>query len=150
MVAPIVAGLAVAGTAAYSLYKAGKSRGIKKGKNLKEEEEVGQEVKDELKQELLEEAQEEFEREQSKLAHERAVSREPPVERGDTVSVGVKELRNHHSGKETAVCKKEGFVIFVETGPNHIGVGDVIVVRITSFGRNKSSAEATYIRTVSD
>ena len=84
----------------------------------------------------------ELEREQSRDAHEDAVEREPPVDIGDTVTVGVKEFRSHHSGTEQAVCKKEGFVIFVDDYPSGTDVGDSLDVTITSFGSNRTSAEA--------
>jgi len=147
MVAPIAIGLAAVGAASYGLYRAGKSRGIKKGKESKEEE-LSQEVKEEIKQELWEDAEEEFEKEKSEKAHQQAQSRAPPVSIGDSVRLGVKEFRTHHSGKKTAVCKKEGFVIFVEDCPAHLSEGSQIRADITSFGRNKTSAEAKYNSTI--
>ena len=83
-----------------------------------------------------------IEREQSQDAHNDAVEREPPVDIGDTVTVGVKEFRSHHSGDRQAVCKKEGFVIFVEDYPRGTEIGDRLDVTITSFGSNHTSAEA--------
>lgn len=84
----------------------------------------------------------ELEREQSKEAHNDAVEREPPVDIGDEVTVAVKEFRSHHSGDRQAVCKKEGFVIFVDDFPARTDVGDSLDVTITSFGSNRTSAEA--------
>ncbi|MXR51198.1 hypothetical protein GRX03_06220 [Halovenus sp. WSH3] len=86
----------------------------------------------------------EIEREQSREAHAAAVDREPPVEIGDSVTVGITEFRSHHSGGKQAVCKKEGFVIFVEDCPPDSAVGDRIDATITSFGTNRTSAEAVY------
>lgn len=85
-----------------------------------------------------------IEREESRDAHNEAVEREPPVEIGESVTAGVKEFRSHHSGSEQAVCKVEGFVIFVEGCPPGTEVGDRIDVKITSFGSNRTSAEAVY------
>lgn len=147
MVAPAVVGLAAVGATAYGLYRAGKSKGIKKGKERKESE-LTQEAKEEIKEELWEEAEDEFEREKSEKAHRRAQNREPPVDIGDSVHLGVKEFRSHHSGRKTAVCKKEGFVIFVEDCPSHISEGSQIRADITSFGANKTSAEAKYNSTI--
>lgn len=87
----------------------------------------------------------ELDKEQSLSAHEDAVERAPPVTIGDTVTVGIKEFQSHHSGKERAVCKKEGFVIFVEECPASASVGDRIDAKITSYGKNKTSAEAVYV-----
>ncbi|WP_436901121.1 TRAM domain-containing protein [Halovenus halobia] len=84
----------------------------------------------------------ELEREQSRDAHDDAVEREPPVDIGDTVTVGVTEFRSHHSGDRQAVCKKEGFVIFVDEFSQGTEVGDSLDVTITSFGSNRTSAEA--------
>lgn len=78
-------------------------------------------------------------------AHEQATEREPPVDIGDSVSLAVKEFRAHHSGERAAVCKKEGFVIFVDGVPDGVDVGDVIDAEIVDFGRNRNSAEAQYV-----
>ena len=85
-----------------------------------------------------------IEREKSKSAHDEAVEREPPVEIGDSVTAGVKEFRSHHSGSDQAVCKVEGFVVFVDDCPPGTEVGDRIDLQITSFGANRTSAEAVY------
>jgi predicted RNA-binding protein with TRAM domain len=69
-----------------------------------------------------------IERKQSQDAHNDAVEREPPVDIGDDVTVGVKEVRSHHSGDRQAVCKKQGFVIFVENFPQGTEVGDSLDV----------------------
>jgi predicted RNA-binding protein with TRAM domain len=142
MVSPLhAAGAIIAGIIA--LFKLGESRGKQKGKKKKEEE-LSQEVKEELKEQMREEAEEEFEKEKSQEAHRRAMGRNPPVDLGDSVTLGIKEFESHHSGKNIAVCKKEGFVIFVEGCPNKLDVGDTINAEITSYGRNKTSAEAKY------
>lgn len=85
-----------------------------------------------------------IERAESMDAHDEAVEREPPVEIGESVTAGVTEFRSHHSGTEQAVCKVEGFVIFVEDCPPGTEVGDRIDLKITSFGANRTSAEAVY------
>jgi predicted RNA-binding protein with TRAM domain len=86
------------------------------------------------------------ERAASRRAHEDATNREPPVAIGDRVNLGVKEFKEHHSGNRVAVCKKEGFVIFVDDVPKGVKVGTVIDAEVTSFGRGKNSAEASYVR----
>ncbi|MFT4946807.1 MAG: putative RNA-binding protein with TRAM domain, partial [Natronomonas sp.] len=90
------------------------------------------------------ELESQIEREQSQDAHNEAVEREPPVDIGESVTTGVTEFRSHHSGREQAVCKVEGFVIFVEGCPPGTEVGDRITAKITSFGANRTSAEAVY------
>ncbi|MDQ2049995.1 RNA-binding protein [Natronolimnohabitans sp. A-GB9] len=76
--------------------------------------------------------------------HREAQMREPPVEIGDTETVAVHEFTDHHSGQQQAVCKVEGFVVFVEDIPDALEVGDVIEVQILSFNRGHTSATATY------
>lgn len=169
MVAPIVYGVAAGGVALYAAYKkgksSGKSDGIEEGKEKKEEEmtqKVREEVKEEIKEEeiskevkeeikerfrLEEEAKQEFEEEQSWEAHQEAMKRDPPVDIGDRVELGVEELKKHHSGSYTAVCRKEGFFIFVNGVPETIEEGEVISAKITSFGDKGNSAQATYKRT---
>jgi predicted RNA-binding protein with TRAM domain len=85
------------------------------------------------------------ERAASRKAHEDATERKPPVEIGDRVNLGVKEFNEHHSGNRVAVCKKERFVIFVDDVPKGVKVGTVIDAEVTSFGREKNSAEASYV-----
>ncbi len=84
-------------------------------------------------------------REQSQQAHEDATEREPPVEVGDSVSLGIKEFKAHHSGDRVAVCKKEGFVIFVDDVPESAEVGAVIDAEVVSFGEDRTSAQAEYV-----
>lgn len=166
MVAPVVYGVAAGGVALYAAYKKGKSSGrssgIEEGKEEKEkeltqevreevkeeikEEEISKEVKEEIKEKfrLEEKAKREFEEEQSWEAHQEAMKRNPPVDIGDRVELGVEELKKHHSGNYTAVCRKEGFFIFVNGVPQSIDNGDVISAKITSFGEKGNSAQATY------
>ncbi len=124
MIEPTVPLVAVAGAlstvvAAYGGYRIGKWRGVAAGRTAAE-------------------------REASREAHEDATDRAPPVDVGDNVSLGVKEFKTYHSGEQVAVCKKEGFVVFVESVPEHLSAGDVIEAEVTSFGRDRNSAEATY------
>jgi hypothetical protein len=56
----------------------------------------------------------EIERKQSLTRHNEAVEREPPVEIGELVTVGVKERRSHPYGSERAVCKNETVVFFLK------------------------------------
>jgi len=166
MVAPVVYGIAAGSAVLYAAYRkgksSGKSSGVEEGKKKKEEEmtqEVREEVKEEIKEEeiskevkeeikerfrLEEKAKQEFEEEQSWEAHQEAMKRDPPVNVGDRVELGVEELRKHHSGNYTAVCRKEGFFIFVNAVPQTIDEGDVIRAKITSFGEDRNSAQATY------
>lgn len=125
---------------AYGLYKVGTFVGARRARKRGETE-----FKDEVKAELREEAKRELQEEQSREVHREAVNRAPPVDIGETVTVGIKEFKNHYSGKHTAVCKKEGFVIFVEDCPDSVEVGDRITAQIVSFGRGQTSAEAVYV-----
>ena len=110
------AGAAVAVVAVYVAYRKGRADGI-----------------------------EHAQREQSQRAHEDATEREPPVEIGEGVSLAIKEFKAHHSGDDVAVCKKEGFVIFVDDVPESAEVGDVIDAEVVSFGEDRTSAQAEYV-----
>lgn len=114
-----VAGLAVAGVAAYGGYQKGRADGMEAGRAAAEQE-------------------------ASRQAHDDATDRAPPVSVGDHVSLGVKEFKAHHSGDRVAVCKKKGFVVFVNDVPESVDVGDVVDAEIVSFGPDNNSAEATY------
>ena len=116
----IAAIVALVVVAAYGGYRRGKSVGVSVGKQRAE-------------------------RAASRDAHEDAQEREPPVSMGDRVSLGVKEFKSHHSGDRVAVCKQEGFVIFVEGVPESVDVGDVIDAEIVDFGPDRNSAEAQYV-----
>ena len=83
-------------------------------------------------------------RRQSAVSHDRASAREPPVEIGDVVTAGVQEFSHHHSGERHAVCKVEGFVLFVEALPDDVAVGDVVRAKVLSFNRGRTSATARY------
>lgn len=162
MVAPIVYGVAAGGVALYTAYKkgksSGKSEGIEEGKEKKEEEitqelreeireeEMSEKVKEELKEKynLEQKAKKEVDIEQSFEAHKEAKKRDPPVDIGDEVELGVEDIDRHHSGKITAVCNKEGFYIFVNKAPDNIREGDVVQATITSFGKERNSAQATF------
>ncbi|GAB7092962.1 hypothetical protein JCM30237_01140 [Halolamina litorea] len=115
----IAAVAAIVSVAAYGGYRKGKADGVVVGKQRAE-------------------------RQESREAHEDAMEREPPVSVGDSVSLGVKEFKSHHSGERVAVCKQEGFVIFVEGVPESVDVGDVIDAEIVDFGHERNSAEAQY------
>lgn len=168
MVAPIAYAAVAGSIALYGAYRkgksSGKSEGIEKGKEEKEkemtqeareevkkelkEEEISKELKEEIKEKyrLEEKAKEEVDVEQSWEAHKEAMKRDPPVEIGDEVELGVEDLEHHHSGKITAVCRKGGFYIFVNNVPEDIQEGDVIRGSITSFGRDGNTAQATFKR----
>lgn len=82
---------------------------------------------------------------QSRRAHEAAQGREPPVEIGDTYEFAITEFTDHHSGKQVAVGKVEGFVVFAGDVPEHAAVGDVIEAQVMSFNRGHTSADATVV-----
>jgi predicted RNA-binding protein with TRAM domain len=84
-------------------------------------------------------------RRQSKRAHEAAQEREPPVEIGETYEFGITDFSEHHSGEVNAVGKVEGFVVFVEDIPSGLSEGDVIRAKITSFNKDRTSADAIYV-----
>ncbi|WP_049895478.1 TRAM domain-containing protein [Halopiger xanaduensis] len=84
-------------------------------------------------------------RRKSERRHREAQEREPPVEIGDERAVAVQEFTEHHSGKRHAVCKIEGFVVFVEDVPSSVAAGDVIEIEILSFNRGHTSATARFL-----
>jgi predicted RNA-binding protein with TRAM domain len=81
---------------------------------------------------------------QSKQAHDAAQEREPPVALGETYEFGVTEFADHHSGDRVAVGKVEGFVVFTEDVPKNVSEGDIIRATVTSFNRDKTSADAIF------
>lgn len=84
----------------------------------------------------------------SRRAHEAARDRDPPVAIGETYELGVTEFTDHHSGDRVAVGRVRGFVVFTEDVPGSVSVGDAIRVRVMSFNRGETSADATYLETV--
>lgn len=81
----------------------------------------------------------------SKRAHDAAQSRSPPVELGGEYDIVVTEFTDHHSGERVAVGKVEGFVLFVSDVPKRVDVGDLVTVRVDSWNRNRTSADATFV-----
>ena len=77
--------------------------------------------------------------------HRAAQERDPPVDLGEVRVTAVHEFTDHHSGERRAVCKIEGFVVFVEDVPGDLAVGDVIELEILSFNRGHTSATARYV-----
>ncbi|NUB90848.1 RNA-binding protein [Haloterrigena sp. SYSU A558-1] len=86
------------------------------------------------------------ERRQSYERHKAAQEREPPVDLGDVREAAVHEFTEHHTGERRAVCKIEGFVVFVEEVPGDLSVGDVIELEVLSFNRGHTSATARFRR----
>jgi predicted RNA-binding protein with TRAM domain len=84
----------------------------------------------------------------SERAHDRAQEREPPVEIGENVEMGITEFTDHHTGKRVAVGKVEGFVVFTADVPGHVSERDAIRVTVTSFNRDRTSADATFVETI--
>ncbi|ARS89479.1 TRAM domain-containing protein [Natrarchaeobaculum aegyptiacum] len=84
-------------------------------------------------------------RERSAERHREAQRREPPVDLGETRRVAITDFSEHHSGERHAVCKVEGFVVFVEDVPRDLAEGDVIVAEIRSFNRGHTSATAAFL-----
>jgi predicted RNA-binding protein with TRAM domain len=84
-------------------------------------------------------------REASERAHEAAQQRDPPVEIGETHTLGVTEFTDHHSGDQVAVGKVEGFVLFVEDVPSSVSLGDPIRVKVSSFNSGHTSADAVFV-----
>ena len=77
--------------------------------------------------------------------HQQAQQRAPPVNVGDEATAGVVDFSDHHSGAVHAVCKVEGFVVFVEDVPEYVDRTDVITFKITSFNEGGTSATATFL-----
>jgi predicted RNA-binding protein with TRAM domain len=84
-------------------------------------------------------------RRESYERHREAQQREPPVEIGDEATVAVEEFTTHHTGERRAVCKIEGFVVFVQDLPDGLETADVIRIKILSFNRGHTSATATFL-----
>lgn len=78
----------------------------------------------------------------SREAHQHAKQRTPPVDIGDEIKAGIEDFSRHHSGRQDAIIRKEGFVIFVKDIPGENSVGDVVCAKITSFNLGGSSANA--------
>ncbi|MFP9191880.1 hypothetical protein [Natronosalvus vescus] len=78
-------------------------------------------------------------------AHQDAREREPPVDIGEEVRLGVLELETHHSGDRRAVGKVEGFVVFVQDVPKHVSEGDILRAKVMYFNRRKTSASASLL-----
>ncbi len=76
--------------------------------------------------------------------HEEATERTPPVKIGEDHEAGVIDFSQHHSGEEHAVCKVQGFVVFVQNSPDDLEVGDVVQFTIASFNRGHTSATGAY------
>ncbi|WP_090379594.1 TRAM domain-containing protein [Natronobacterium texcoconense] len=85
------------------------------------------------------------ERSESYERHREAQARDPPVEIGDVHEAGVIDFSDHHSGDRQAVCKIQGFVVFVEDLPGDLEVGDVVRFRVLSFNRGHTSATGKFI-----
>ncbi|MCU4925425.1 RNA-binding protein [Halobacteria archaeon AArc-dxtr1] len=85
------------------------------------------------------------ERHESLERHRDAKQRDPPVEIGDEHVAGIEDFSTHHSGERHAVCKVEGFVVFVEGVPADLGIGDVVEFRVLSYNRGHTSASGTYL-----
>ena len=77
--------------------------------------------------------------------HKEAQTRAPPVDLGETRRGVVEDFSEHHTGERHAVCKVEGFVVFVEDIPRGLEEGDVIRLEVRSFNRGHTSATATYV-----
>lgn len=78
----------------------------------------------------------------SERAHRTAQQRDAPVEKGEIVEAGVEELSDHHSGRTDAVVTVEGFVVFVKDVPEEVQPADMLRVRVLSFNRKGTSANA--------
>lgn len=85
------------------------------------------------------------EREESYQRHRDAQQREPPVEIGDVETVAIEEFTTHHTGERHAVCKVEGFVVFVQDLPASLEATDIIQVKVLSFNSGHTSATATFL-----
>lgn len=77
--------------------------------------------------------------------HKQSGEEDSPVDLGEDYSIELEDVTKHHSGERHFVGQYKGFNIFVTRSPNHIEVGDEVTVRITSFGKSGSSANAKVI-----
>ncbi len=80
--------------------------------------------------------------------HRDAQNRAPPVDLGEVREAGVVDFSRHHSGERHAVCKVEGFVVFVEDVPDDVDVADVLRFKVLSYNRGHTSATATFLERV--
>ena len=84
----------------------------------------------------------ELEREQSRDTHDDAVERNPLVDVGDTVTVGVKGVPLASLRGRTGRLQEGGLRHLRRRLPDGNDRGDRLTVTITSFGSNHTSAEA--------
>ncbi|MFC6716793.1 RNA-binding protein [Natrialbaceae archaeon GCM10025810] len=77
--------------------------------------------------------------------HEEARQRDPPVDLGDERVAVVEEFTTHHSGERHAMCRIEGFVVFVEDVPDDLEETEAIRLKILSFNRGHTSARARFL-----
>lgn len=82
---------------------------------------------------------------ESYIAHEQAGQRDAPVELGEVYEIFIDDETRHHSGRRDLTGKFEGFRIFVKDPPEHVGVDDIVTVKITSFNRGGTSADAKVV-----
>jgi len=116
--------------------------------DTEEDEESGSSNQSESGQESTTTGGQQFESEKQKAsweAHEQATNRRPPVELGEVRDLGVEEIITHHSGTQTARGKIEGFQVFVKDVPPSVRSLDIIQVKITSYGRGRTSAEGRFM-----
>lgn len=85
------------------------------------------------------------ERSESYERHREAQALDPPIEIGDVHETAIIDFSEHHSGDRHAVCKIEGFVIFVEGVPDDVEPGSVIRFRVLSFNRGQTSAMGRFL-----
>jgi predicted RNA-binding protein with TRAM domain len=78
-------------------------------------------------------------------AHREAQQRAPPVELGEVRKIGVEEILDHHTDSPQARGEIEGFQIFVDDIPRDIRSLDFIRVKIMSYGRGRTSAQAKFL-----
>lgn len=83
--------------------------------------------------------------EEWKRAHEEASQRPIPVEIGDVLEFGIEEFKSHPKRGRNAVCRTEGFVVFVYDVPPSLDKYDTIRAKITSINNKRSSASAGFI-----
>jgi predicted RNA-binding protein with TRAM domain len=78
----------------------------------------------------------------SRIAHEDAQERPPPVVKGETYEVVPEDETRHRSGRRDLIAKYRRFTVFIENAPKSIEIGDRVTVRITGFGPDMNAAHA--------
>ena len=82
--------------------------------------------------------------------HKQSGEEKAPVDLGEDYEITIDEITEHHSGDQHFVGHYEGFKIFITQSPEKLAKGDTAVIRITSFGKGGTSANAKVVENSSN